>query len=69
MSVALQTKTKVFTAVVLGSLVALSSSLTWASTMPGSIPTVQSNQVAVVSTSSSNQDLSVLRSKLKERFS
>lgn len=69
MSVALQTKTKVFTAVVLGSLVALSSSLTWASTTPGSIPTVQSNQVAVVSTSSSNQDLSVLRSKLKERFS
>lgn len=67
MSVVLQTKTKVFTAVVLGSLVALSSSLTWASTTPGSIPTVQLNQASVVSTS--DQDLSVLRAKLKERFS
>jgi hypothetical protein len=67
MGVELQTKTKVFTAVVFGSLVVLGSLPAFASTMPGNIPTVQTNQVHVVSTS--NQDLSVLRDKLKERFS
>lgn len=64
MSVA--SKTKRYTAVVLGLLVALSALPTWANTSPGiEVPTVYQS---VVSTQN-NQDLSVLRAKLKERFS
>jgi len=66
MSVASKTKTKMYTTVALGLLVALSALPTWANTSPGITPTVQTS---VVSTQTSNQDLSVLRTKLKERFS
>jgi len=66
MSVASKTKTKRYTTVVLGLLVALSALPTWANTSPGiETPTVYQ---PIVSTQS-NQDLSVLRTKLKERFS
>ena len=66
MSVASKTKTKMYTTVVLGFVAALSASPTWANTTPGNslITTVS----PVVSTQA-NQDLSVLRTKLKERFS
>lgn len=66
MSVASKTKTKRYTTVVLGLLVALSALPTWANTSPG-IETTTVNQ-PVVSTQWT-QDLSVLRTKLKERFS
>lgn len=66
MSVASKTKTKRYTTVVLGLLVALSALPTWANTSPWiETPTVYQ---PVVSTQA-NQDLSVLRTKLKERFS
>jgi hypothetical protein len=66
MSVASIRKTKMFTTVVLGFVAALSILPTWASTTPGidSLTTV----TPVVSTPS-NQDLSELRVRLKERFS
>jgi hypothetical protein len=66
MSVASKTKTKMVTTVVLGLVAALSILPTWASTTPGisSLPTV----TPVVSTSS-NQDLWELRTRLKDRFS
>lgn len=66
MSVASRTKTKMFTTVVLGFVVALSILPTWANTTPGidSLTTVR----PVVSTSS-KQDLSELRTRLKDRFS
>jgi len=66
MSVASKTKTKMYTTVVLGFVAALSALPTWASTTPGvsSISTV-----SPVESTQSNQDLSVLRTKLKERFS
>ena len=67
MGVASKTKRKIYTTVVLGFVAALSAWPTWASTIPGitSITTVKSD---VVSTQSKS-DLSVLRSKLKDRFS
>ncbi len=63
--------TKMYTTVALGLVAALSTLPTWANTTPGSIPTtVTSNISNVVSTQSqSSSDLSVLRSKLKDRFS
>ena len=66
MSVASKAKTKIFTTVVLGFVAASIALPTWASTTPGftSLTTVN----PVVSTQS-NQDLSELRAKLKERFS
>lgn len=67
MSVASKTKTKMYTTVALGLLVALSALPTWANTSPGIVPTVQTSVVSTQQTS--NQDLSVLRTKLKERFS
>ena len=66
MSVASRTKTKMFTTVVLGFVAALSILPTWASTTPGVIPLTTVNPV--VSTSS-KQDLSELRARLKDRFS
>lgn len=67
MSVASKTKTKTYTTVILGLLVALSALPTWANTSLGIIPTVQTSVVSTQQTS--NQDLSVLWTKLKERFS
>lgn len=66
MSVASKTKIKIVTTVVLGFVAALSILPTWASTTPGmtSLTTVN----PIVSTSS-NQDLSELRTRLSERFS
>ena len=66
MSVASKTKTKVCTTVVLGIMVALSVSTTWAST---TTPGITFTTVNPVESTMSNQDLSVLRSKLKESFS
>jgi len=66
MSVASKTKTKVCTTVVLGIMAALSVSTTWAST---TTPGITFTTVNPVESTMSNQDLSVLRSKLKERFS
>ena len=66
MSVASKTKTKVCTTVVLGIMAALSVSTTWASTIT---PGITFTTVNPVESTTSNQDLSVLRSKLKERFS
>jgi len=66
MSVASNTKTKMFTTVVLGFVAALSALPTWANTTPGFTPITTVNPV--VSTQS-NQDLSELRIRLKERFS
>ena len=68
MSVASKTKTKMYTTAFLGMMVALSALPTWANASPGSTPIVAVDQ-PVVSTQATNQDLSVLRSKLKERFS
>lgn len=68
MSVASKTKTKMCTTVALGLLVALSALPTWANTSPG-ISSLATVQDTVVSTQTANQDLSVLRTKLKERFS
>ena len=68
MSVASKTKTKKYTTAFLGMMVALSALPTWANASPGSTPIVAVDQ-SVVSTQATNQDLSVLRSKLKERFS
>jgi len=66
MSVASKTKTKMFTTVVLGFMVALSALPTWANTTPGFTPITT---VTPVESTQSKQDLSVLRNKLKERFS
>lgn len=68
MSVASKTKTKKYTTAFLGMMVALSALPTWANASPGSTPIAAVDQ-PVVSTQATNQDLSVLRSKLKERFS
>lgn len=65
MSVASTTKTKMYTAVLLGIVVALSVSPTWAITTPGVLSAVEKPVVSTQWT----QDLSVLWSKLKERFS
>lgn len=66
MGVASKTKTKRYTIAVLGVLVALSALPTWANTSPEiKITAIPSS---VVSTHW-NEDLSVLRTKLKERFS
>ena len=67
MSVASKTKTKMVTTVVLGFVAVLSILPTWASTTPGITSTT--TVTPVVSTVSSNQDLSELRMRLKERFS
>lgn len=67
MSVASKTKTKMIMTVALGFVAALSTLPTWASTTPGiSYP---SSTVNPVVSTSSNQDLSELRMRLKERFS
>lgn len=66
MSVASKTKTKRYIAVVLGLLVVLSVSSTWANTSPGIEISTVHNPVIVKQW---NEDLSVLRIKLKERFS
>jgi len=64
MSVASKTKTKMYTTVILGIVFALSALPTWATTTPGISATVASPVVSTQWT----EDLSVLRSKLKERF-
>ncbi len=66
MSVASKTKTKMFTTVVLGFVAALSALPTWASTTPGITPITT---VTPVESTQPQQDLSVLRTKLKDRFS
>lgn len=66
MSVASKTKTKMFTTVVLGFVAALSTLPTWASTTPGFTPITTVNPVE---STQSNQDLSELRIRLKDRFS
>lgn len=66
MSVASKTKTKMFTTVVLGFVAALSTLPTWASTTPGFTPITTVNPVE---STQSNQDLSELRTRLKDRFS
>lgn len=66
MSVASKTKTKMYTTVVLGLVAALSALPTWASTTPGILPLTT---VSPVVSTQSNQDLSVLRARLKDRFS
>jgi len=66
MSVASKTKTKVFTTVVLGLVAALSSLPAWANTTPGITPITT---VSLVESTQSNQDLSELRTRLKDRFS
>lgn len=67
MSVASITKTKLYTTVLLGTLAAISASSTWAMTIPETsfVDTVEQNVVSTQWT----QELSVLRTKLKERFS
>jgi len=66
MSVASKTKTKMFTTVVLGFVAALSALPTWANTTPGFTPITA---VPQVESTQPQQDLSVLRTKLKDRFS
>ncbi len=67
MSVASKTKTKMFVTAFLG-LMAVSSVLpTWANTMPGTPPITTVN--SIVTSTPSNQDLSELRTRLRERFS
>lgn len=67
MSVASKTKTKMYTTVILGFVAALSALPTWASTTPGITPITTVTPVGSTQQTSS-QDLSVLRTKLKERF-
>ncbi len=67
MSVASKTKTKTYTTVVFGFVVALSALPTWASTTTLSVSSLST--VSPIESTQSNQDLSVLRAKLKERFS
>ena len=67
MSVASKTKTKMITTVVLGFVAALSILPTWANTTPGFTSTITT--VNPVVSTQSKQDLSELRTRLKERFS
>ncbi|MFA7298194.1 MAG: S-layer homology domain-containing protein [Candidatus Absconditabacterales bacterium] len=66
MSVASKTKTKIFTTVVLGFVAALSALPTWANTTPG---TISLTTVSPVASTQPNQNLSELRTRLKDRFS
>jgi len=66
MSVASKTKIKMYTTVVLGFVAALSALPTWASTTPGITPITA---VTPVESTQPQQNLSVLRTKLKDRFS
>lgn len=66
MSVASKTKTKIFTTVVLWFVAALSALPTWANTTPG---TISLTTVSPVASTQPNQNLSELRTRLKDRFS
>ncbi|MFA6256005.1 MAG: S-layer homology domain-containing protein, partial [Candidatus Absconditabacterales bacterium] len=66
MSVASKTKTKIYTTVVLGFVAVAIALPTWASTTPGITSVTAVNSVE---STSSNQDLSELRTRLKDRFS
>jgi len=69
MSVASKTKTKMFTTVALGVLVAVSTLPTLASTTPGTVSLTTVSPVVSTLSNQPKQDLGELRTRLKERFS
>ena len=69
MSVASKTKTKMFTTVVLSFVAASIALPTWASTTQGTNPFTTVNPVVSTQSNQPQEDLSELRTRLKDRFS